>query len=315
MQDWRGPRLLLVQADHPEHVLGGLFPHDVHQVVRGCHPFKPPVVIDHRHGHQVVLLEGARDLFLVRADRHGVDIALGYFAQRGLRQGDQKVADADRALQPAFVVDHVEVVGPVCRRAQHPEVVDRLLDADPFVQRNEAARHNATGGFVVVAHQFGDFFAAIKRRKGLQLFGRLQLLDDVRRHVVINLFEDGWQVLHADSADQVAEFVILGVFEELADDVRRQLVEERDAFFFAKEQDEFGEVCGVQRSDQRNKLGPLATAGQRTGVIQYIAGSNVLCHRRFLWELGALARGGTRRVGARANVRLARSRVNARPLT
>ena len=207
-------------------------------------------------------------------------IALRDFAQRCARRRDEQVTHADRALQPPFVVDHIEVVGPVSRRAQHAEVIDRLLDAYPFVQGDEPSRHNAAGGFVVVAHQLRDFFAAVQGSQRLQLFGWQQLLDNVRRYVVIDLFEDGWQVLDADSADQIAEFVIFGEFEELPDDVRGEPVEKGDSLVLIEEQNQLSKVRRVEGGDERDELGPLASARQRTGVVQYIAGSNVLCHRR-----------------------------------
>jgi hypothetical protein len=146
------------------------------------------------------------------------------------------------------------------------------------VQRDETARHEPARGLIRVLHELGYFFAAIEGGQGLGLFRRLQLLDDVRDDVVFDFFEDGRQVFDADPADQVTQFIVFCVFEELPDDVGRQLIEQRVTGVFRESEDEFGEVSRVEGSYKRDKFRPLTRGGKCACVIQDIAGSEVFWH-------------------------------------
>jgi hypothetical protein len=207
-----------------------------------------------------------------------VDIAGRDLRKGGSRRAHQEVADGDDALQTPFVVLDVEVVSPLSGRAEHAKVVDGLLDGDVLVEGDEAAAHEAAGRFVAVLQELRYFVAAIEGGEGFGALSRFELLHDVGNDIVFDLFEDGGEVLDADTADEVSKLIVFGVLKQLADHIAGQVIEEFGSLVFREIEYEFCEVGRVKAGYERDKFRPLAGFGKLTCIIEDFAGSDVFRH-------------------------------------
>jgi hypothetical protein len=208
-------------------------------------------------------------------------------------------------------IDHVEVIDAVGRGAEDAEVVDRLLDGDVLVEGDEAAGHEAAGGFPAVLEELGDLIAAVELGEGLGLLFGFELLDDVGNDIVLDFAEDGGEVMDADAANEVAELIVFDEFEELADDIGGEVGEERAAFGFGEVEDELGQVSRVEGGYEGDKLRPLTCMGKRARVFEDFAGSSIFGHCSVLRWGGS----GHAELRTRGNVRRGSGRVNRGPLT
>ncbi|GIW19984.1 MAG: hypothetical protein KatS3mg065_0280 [Chloroflexota bacterium] len=193
-------------------------------VVDGHDPDEPPLVVDDRHGEEVVAGDDRRHVVLVVEDPDRDRIADHDLADRGVGLGDDEVAEGEDADEVPLVVGDVDVVDRLGVRLELPESVDGLSRGQVVGDGDELGRHDPAGGVLRVAEELPDLVGLVALHEGEDLGPGLirQVGDEVGGVIGAHLFEDVGGAL----GREVLEDLDLGLGRHLLDGLGRDLVVE-----------------------------------------------------------------------------------------
>ena len=234
--------------------LGLVFQHD-HRVVDGDDAHQPPVIIHHRGGDQVILVEGIGHFRFRLADRdqnEGVldDVAQGHLALRGQEPPKRDIANRLHARVDQDQV--IELVGQFGRfRAQE---VDGFAHAPEFGHAHDLALHEAAGGIFRVAQRLFDrgpvgIVQKVENRRLLVLV--LEVFEQVDHVVAVEIAHRLGQHRRGQKLDHILADALVEFRQHLAVDALGPEQKQCFAFGMGHLFQKVGDVGGVQRFEQR----------------------------------------------------------------
>ena len=183
---------------HFFNVLGGLFFHDIHDVIDGNDTDHAVLIVHHRHRREVVPLEHVRDFLLVEHGADGDDILVHDFADDFIGLPDQKIPECHRSDQNTRLIEYVADVDRLRIQADLTDSVDCILYGHILLQIHILDRQNRSCGILRVAKQMVDI------RPRVRPCVCKNLLNDIGRH----LFQKVRRIIGHQVVDDVRCFLI-----------------------------------------------------------------------------------------------------------
>ena len=208
-------------------------------------PSSASLLVDHRHGQQVVPGDHLRDLLLRREGADGHRLVVHELADRHVRPGHDQVAQREHAHQPLLRVDHVDVVDGLGIGLELAELLDGLGRGQVLGDGHVRRGHDAARGVLRVAEQLAHLLGLVllHQRQDLRLGLLGQVGDQVGRVVRAHLLED----VGGTRGLQVLQHVDLGLGLHLLHGVGHRLVVEGG--------EHAGPVARGQLVDDRRQVG------------------------------------------------------------
>ena len=191
----------LVGRDDSSHlfdILRRLFFEDIDDVIDGDDSDETVLVVDNRHGGEVVLLEHIRRLFLVGKGIDADDVVVHDLADDVCLLLEEKIADRDGADQQALLVKDIADIDGLGVESETLDPLDRILDGHGLDEVDVLDRHDASRGILRIAEEVVDV------RAGIRAGVCQNFLYDVGRH----LLEKVGRVVSHHVIDDVRSFLI-----------------------------------------------------------------------------------------------------------
>ena len=246
-----GGRLVVGQdGRHLLHVLGGFLGQDVDGVVDGDDADEHPLVVQHRHGGEVVPLHLAGDELLVVGHPHRDDVLVHDVGDGGLQFGQQQAADRHDAQQAVFL-HHIAGVEGLRLFALLPDGRKRLFDVHLLAQPDVFKGHQAAGRVFGVVQQLVQALAGLRR-------GFFQHpLDHACRHI----FQQVGGVVQAHLLDGGDQLDVGELIHQLVPRLVRHIGKDLGGHFLFQQPEHHQPVVFVQFFQQFGQVGGLHILG------------------------------------------------------
>jgi hypothetical protein len=286
--------VLLLEGHHGRNtlkVLGVFGLDDVDDVVDGDHAQKPVLLVDHRHGEEVVFLDLGGGRLDIQIVGHRDDVRLHDLGELGLGLGHDQIAQGDHAEQVAAAVRDVDVVDGLLVGRLQAQAFERLAHADVGRKRAVLGGHDRPGRPLLVVPQAPDLVALGLGDQGHDGFADvgvdgLEQIDPVVGFHVLDELEHGPGVAGLQAG-------LLGFDGELLEGLQSLVVADLDQSLDDVERAQaavFEMLRGIGRVEFAQRIhvvGFYRPAG-RSG---FWIGARCSAHGLFLYVLGPSGRG------------------------
>jgi len=232
------------QTGDAVNVFGRLLLHRIHNVVDGDAAQQTIFAVHDAHGHQVVLVKQARDLFLVHIHGHAGNVPVDHVHDGREAAGRNQALQRNGADKTLLLVDNENIVDVFNFVLGAGDGLEGVVDGGRPAHRHQLRLHDAAGRVLGVAQEFLDFLGLRRLDRVEHGLGLVvgQFGDDVRPVVGLHLFDDVRELFVGEILDDLFP----GRVGKLQDNVGRlvhvQKGKQMQAVFLVEFVDEFGDV-------------------------------------------------------------------------
>ncbi len=237
---------------------------DVDDVVVGDHAQQAALVVHHGHGHEVVVAQQVRHLFLVLVEQHRDQALVAHLVlQLVAGPAEHDVAQRKHAHQPVLLVNDVRVVGNFLVLDLGADLRDGLVGGQALVEDDDLGVHDPARGIRVEGHEVADFlgvlgFEAAQQDVAVVL---VQFVQHVGRVVGRHLGQDLGGHVGVEVFQQVDAHVLVKLGQGVSGVLGGQVAQHAHLAFQRKVLQMVGDVGGV---------GEFGVLARRGGVAAFL---------------------------------------------